>query len=187
MKRIFITGIGASLLLTTASFMTHLSGVVKWDQFNSAVAQYPQKPQALKLFLAAEKQVLTKNQQGKQKVTWQALKDKAIVKPGDILRYTLTGENTSDRPLKNLTLNQPISRGMVYVLKSAHFTGNTKITYSIDGGRSFVENPTIKVSLPNGNVETKSAPASAYTHLRFYTPIVAAKTTLKATYQIQVR
>lgn len=187
MKQIFMAGIGASLLLTTASFITHLPGVIPWRQFNSTFAQSPQKQQALKLILAAEKKVLVKDEQGKQKVTWQALKEQAVVQPGDILRYTLTGENTSDRPIKNLTLNPPIPQGMVYVLKSANFPGNAKITYSIDGGRSFVENPTIKLTLPNGKVETQPAPATAYTHIRLKLPLVAAKTTVKVTYQTQVR
>ncbi|MBD2450400.1 DUF11 domain-containing protein [Nostoc sp. FACHB-152] len=187
MKQLLITGIGTILILGTASFITYLPGVIHGLQSNSAVAQNTQNKQALKLILTAEKQVLLKDKQGKQKVIWQALKDKQIVKPGDILRYTLTGENTSDRPLKNIILNQPISQGMIYILKSANFIGNAKITYSIDGGQSFSENPTIKIPLPNGNVETKSAPASAYTSIRFYTPNVAAKTTVKATYQTQVR
>ncbi|AFY40806.1 hypothetical protein [Nostoc sp. PCC 7107] len=184
MKQILMTGIGASLLLSTASFISNLPD--SWKT-NSAVAQTSTKQQALKLVLAAEKQVLVKDEQSKQKITWQALNNKAIVKPRDILRYTLTGENISDRPLKNINFNQPIAKGMVYVLKSANFTGNAKISYSIDGGRSFVENPTIKVTLPNGNIQTQSAPASAYTHLRFYSPVIAAKTTLKFTYQTQVR
>jgi uncharacterized repeat protein (TIGR01451 family) len=177
MKQIFMPGIVTSLLLTTTSFTTHVIGV----------AQNPEKQQALKLLLSVEKQVLTKDQQGKQKVTWQALKGSATVQPKDILRYTLTGENSSDRPIKNLTLNQPIPKGMVYVLQSANFTDNAKITYSIDGARSFIKNPTIKLTLPNGKVETKPAPAVAYTHIRFYTPVLPAKTTLKATYQTQVR
>ncbi|MBE9004185.1 DUF11 domain-containing protein [Fortiea sp. LEGE XX443] len=177
MKQIFMAGIATSLLLTTTSFITNVPGV----------AQNLEKQQALKLLLSAEKQVLTKDQQGKQKVTWQTLKGQATVQPKDILRYTLTGENRSDRPIKNLTLNQPIPQGMVYILQSANFTSNAKITYSIDGARSFVENPTIKVTLANGKVETKPAPASAYTHIRFSTPVLPAKTTLKATYQTQVR
>lgn len=187
MKQILMTGIGTILILGTASFLTHLPGRIHGLKFNVSVAQSTQEKQPLKLTLTAEKQVFIKDKQGKQKVIWQALKDKPIVKPGDILRYTLTGENTSDRLLKNITLNQPISPGMIYILKSANFIGNAKITYSIDGGRSFLENPTIKVILPNGNVETKSAPASAYTSIRFYTPALAAKTTVKATYQTQVR
>ncbi|WP_224095345.1 hypothetical protein [Nostoc sp. MS1] len=188
MKDLLIAGLGSSLLLTTVSFTTCLPGVVSWWSSNSAVAQSPQKQTALQLRLEGEKQVLTKDQQGKQQVTWQALKGQAQVKSGDILRYTLTGENTSDRPIKNLTLYQPIPKGMVYVLKSANLSNqNAKITYSIDGGRTFVENPTIKVTLPGGKVETQPAPATAYTHIRLQLPLVTAKTTVKATYETQVR
>jgi uncharacterized repeat protein (TIGR01451 family) len=188
MKDLLIAGVGSSLLLTTVSFTTHLPGVVSWWSSHSAVAQSPQKQTALQLRLAAEKQVLTKDQQGKQQLTWQTLKEQAQVKSGDILRYTLTGENTSDRPIKNLTLNQPIPKGMVYVLKSANINNkDAKITYSIDGGRSFGENPTIKVTLPGGKVATQPAPATAYTHIRLQLSSVAAKTTVKATYQTQIR
>nr|WP_225894423.1 hypothetical protein [Atlanticothrix silvestris] len=141
----------------------------------------------IQLRLDAEKQVLATDQQGKQSKKWEPLKGQAVVQPGDMLRYTLSGENKSDRLIKNLTLNQPIPKGMMYVLKSTNVTNNAKITYSIDSGRSFVENPTIKVTLPNGKVETKPAPATAYTHIRLLIPSVAAKTTVKATYQTQVR
>ena len=188
MKDLLIAGLGSSLMLTTVSFTTHLPGVVSWWSTHSAVAQSPQKQTALQLRLEAEKQVLTKDQQGKQQVTWQALKGQAQVKPGDVLRYTLNGENTSDRPIKNLTLNQPIPKGMVYVLKSANISNkDAKITYSIDSGRTFVENPTIKVTLPDGKVATQPAPATAYTHIRLQLSSVAAKTTVKATYQTQIR
>ncbi len=95
--------------------------------------------------LDAAKQVVQKDQQSQQKITRQPLEGQAVVKPGDVLRYTISGENFSDRSVKNLTINQPIPKGMVYTLKSATVNAKdgNKITYSIDGGRSFVENPTI--------------------------------------------
>jgi uncharacterized repeat protein (TIGR01451 family) len=186
MNRFLIAGIGTSLLLTTVSFSTHLLGEASWWSSQSAVAQSPQKS-LLQLRLEAEKQVLTKDQQGKQKVTWQALKDQAVVQPGDILRYTLNGENTSDRQLKNINVNQPIPKGTVYVLESVVADSNTKVTYSIDGGRSFVENPTVQVKLANGQVTTRPAPDTAYTHLRFQVATIAAKKTVKVSYQTKVR
>ncbi|MBD2346082.1 DUF11 domain-containing protein [Anabaena subtropica] len=180
MKGVFIAGIGAFALIATVPFINYVPA--------SVVAQSVQNQSQLQLRLEAEKQVITKDQQGKQKVVWQALQGKAVVQPGDVLRYTLNGENRSDRPIKNLTLNQPIPKGMVYVLKSVDITNKeTKVTYSIDGGRSFVENPTVKITLPNGKVEIKPAPATAYTNIRLQLPSVAAKTTVKATYLTQVR
>lgn len=184
MKRFLAAGMGAALIVVTVPFV---SSVRSWH-WSSAVAENPQIQQALQLVLAAEKQVVTKDQQGKQKISWQTLTGGAKVMPGDVLKYTLSGENKSDRAIKNLTLNQPIPKGMVYVLNSAKTVReDAKITYSIDGGRSFVDNPTIKVSVAGGKVETKPAPATAYTHIRVQLPSVPAKTTVKVTYQTQVR
>ncbi|MBD6617204.1 DUF11 domain-containing protein [Komarekiella sp. 'clone 1'] len=187
MNRVSIAGIGAFALITTVPFVSQIPGAASFWQSGSAIAQNLKIQPQLQLRLEAQKQVVAKDQQGQQKVSWQSLSGQAVVQPGDVLRYTLIGENKSDRQVKNLTLNQPIPQGMLYVLKSANITNNAKITYSIDGGRSFVENPTIKVTLPNGKVETKPAPASIYTHIRLLVPSVAAKTTVKATYQTQVR
>jgi len=187
MNRVSIAGIGAIALIATVPFISQIPGIANVWHSGSAIAQNVKIQGQMQLRLEAEKQVVTQDQQGKQSKTWQSLKGQAVVQPGDVLRYTLSGENKSDRQLKNLTLNQPIPQGMQYVLKSANITNNAKITYSIDGGRSFVENPTIKVTLPNGKVETKPAPASIYTHIRLLVPAVAAKTIVKATYQTQVR
>lgn len=179
MKRLSIAGLGAFALIATVPFISQISGM--------ANAQNVKNQSQLQLRLEAEKQVVAQDQQGKQSKTWEPLKGQTVVKPGDVLRYTLIGENKSDRQFKNLTLNQPIPQGMVYVLKSANATNNAKISFSIDRGRSFAENPTIKVTLANGKVENQPAPASAYTNLRFNVPLVAAKTTVKATYQAEVR
>jgi uncharacterized repeat protein (TIGR01451 family) len=176
MKRLSIAGLGAFALIVTVPFVSQVPGVANIWHSTSAVAQNVQTKGQIQLRL-----------EGKKSKTWQPLKGQAVVQPGDVLRYTLNGENKSDRLVRNLTLNQPIPKGMVYVLKSASATNNAKITYSIDGGRSFVENPTVKVTLPNGKVETKPAPAITYTHIRLQIPSVAAKTTVKATYQTQVR
>lgn len=187
MKRISVTGMGALALIATLSFVGQIPGIANVWHSGSAVAQNVKTQGQIQLRLEAEKQVLVKDQQGKQSKKWEPLKGQTVVRPGDVLRYTLNGENKSDRPIKNLTLNQPIPKGMMYVLKSSNVTNNAKTTYSIDGGRSFVENPTVKVTLPNGKVETKPAPAIVYTHIRLQVPSVAAKTIVKATYQTQVR
>ncbi|MEH2061233.1 MAG: hypothetical protein V7K50_03010 [Nostoc sp.] len=187
MKRLSIAGLGAIALIATVPFVHQVPGVASVWHSTSAVAQNVKTQGQIQLHLEAEKQVVAQDQQGKQSKTWQPLKGQAVVQPGDVLRYTLSGENKSDRSVSNLTLNQPIPKGMVYVLKSTSATNNAKITYSIDGGRSFVENPTVKVTLRDGKVETKPAPAIAYTHIRLQVPSVAAKTTIKATYQTQVR
>ncbi len=185
MKRFTIAGLGAIALLAAVPLVGAVPGVPNI----SAIAQNTQHESQLHLQLDAAKQVVQKDEQSQQKITWQPLEGEAVVKPGDVLRYTISGENFSDRALKNLTLNQPIPKGMVYTLKSATVNAldGTKITYSIDGGRSFVENPTVKVTLPNGKVEDRPAPATAYTHIRWnFGTQIAAKATVKGTYQVQV-
>jgi uncharacterized repeat protein (TIGR01451 family) len=187
MKRFSVAAIGAFALIVTLPFVGQIPGVANVWTSGSAIAQNVKTQGQIQLRLEVEKQVVAQDQYGKQSKTWTPLKGQAVVQPGDVLRYTLLSENKSDRQVNNLTLNQPIPKGMVYMLKSTSVTNNTKVTYSIDGSRSFVENPTIQVTLPDGKVETKPAPASAYTHIRLQIPSVAAKTIVKATYQTQVR
>ncbi|MEA5619599.1 hypothetical protein VB711_17380 [Cronbergia sp. UHCC 0137] len=185
MKGFSITNLGVIALLVTVPFVSQVPAVASVWQSTNAVAQNTNnKQQQLQLRLEAQKQVVVRDEQGKSKITWQALAGN--VQPGDVLRYTLSGENTSNRPIKNLTLNQPVPKGTVYVPKSIKAPSNTKITYSIDGGRNFVENPTIKVTV-NGKEEVKPAPASAYTHIRLQITSVPANATVTATYQTQVR
>ncbi|ACC79518.1 DUF11 domain-containing protein [Nostoc punctiforme] len=187
MKRFSFASLGAFALIATVPFVSQVPGIASLWHSTSAVAQNVKTQGQIQLRLEAEKQVIAQDQQGKQSKTWQPLKGQAVVQPGDVLRYTLSGENKSDRPVKNLILNQPIPKGMVYILKSAIAANDTKVTYSIDGGRSFVENPTVKFTLPDGKVETKPAPANVYTHIRLQVSSVPAKKTVKATYQVQVR
>jgi uncharacterized repeat protein (TIGR01451 family) len=188
MKRSYLFGLGAVTLIASAIVVAQLPATQNF--FQSGVnAQNIQKQQQVKLQLDAEKQVIVQDQQGKQSKSWQALKGQVSVQPGDVLRYTVSGENISDKQVKNLTVNQPIPKGMQFVLKSAvgDIKSNTKVSYSIDGGRSFVENPTVKVTLPNGKVEVKPAPASAYTDVRMQIPSVEAKSVVKGSYEVQVK
>lgn len=186
MKRSYLLGLGAVALIVSAPVVAPAAK----NFFQSSVnAQNVQKQQQVKLQLDAEKQVIVQNQQGKQTKSWQALKGQASVQPGDVIRYTISGENISDKQVKNLTINQPIPKRMEFVLKSTigDIQSNTKVSYSIDGGRSFVENPTVKVTLPNGKVETKSAPASVYTHVRMQIPSMEAKSVVKGSYQVKIK
>jgi len=182
MKRILIAGLGMTALIAAVP-------LVNSNLWSAATAENIQKQPQVHLIMDAQKQVLLHNQQGKVTVSWKSLQDNAVVNPGDVLRYTIAGENYSDLPVKNLSINQPIPQQMAYVLKSTAVNTNTgiKVSYSIDGGRTYSENPTIKVKLANGKEETRPAPATAYTNIRLNVPVVAALTTVKATYQAQVR
>lgn len=144
----------------------------------------------LKLILDAQKQVIVKDENGKNRVSWQAMGETAVVQPGDILLYTVRGEENQKNPVNNFVVTQPIPTQTMYILNSAAVQGvmaKPRIIYSIDGGNSFTENPTIQVTLPDGKVETKPAPAEVYTHIRylFDSPIVPGN--FQASYQVKVR
>jgi uncharacterized repeat protein (TIGR01451 family) len=156
------------------------------QQAGSAIVQNVLQPK-VQLKLSAEKKVTTVDVQGKKLVTWQPLKGSVTVQPGDVLRYTIASENAGDKPAKNLVVTQPIPPQTTYVLSSANANG-AALTFSIDGGKTFVEKPMVKVKLANGKEELRPAPAEAYTHARWdYSNSLAAMATVKANYEVAVK
>ncbi|MDJ0676984.1 MAG: hypothetical protein QNJ36_16650 [Calothrix sp. MO_167.B42] len=189
MKRVSIASLSAVALVASVAFATQIPVVANFLPGGSAIAQNAKKG-FVQLRLDAAKQLITKDAQGKQKVTWTALEGRATVKPGDILRYTVSGSNNGEKAVKGLVVNQPIPQGMKYVLKSATVNVNkgAKITYSIDQGKTFVETPTIKLRQEDGTFKTVAAPAEQYTNIRWnFGESVAAKSTVRGIYQLQVR
>ena len=148
-----------------------------------------QKKPSVELLLSVEKQVIQKNPQGKEIKTWLGMVGNNVAaKPGDVLRFTLKAENKGDRPAKKLALIQPVPQGTVYLLNTAISESPASIVYSIDGSKTFVANPTVKVSLPNGTVVERPAPAEVYTHVRWFLGReLAPKATSKVFYQVKVK
>jgi uncharacterized repeat protein (TIGR01451 family) len=106
------------------------------------------------------------------------------------MRYVVTSTNVSDRAISNLVVTQPIPQRTIYVLNSATLgiAGNVEVTYSIDGGKTFVAQPTIQVKQPDGTVETRPAPAETYTHVRWKFPeALNPAVALNSSYQVKVR
>jgi uncharacterized repeat protein (TIGR01451 family) len=158
------------------------------DVSKSVVSDLFNRP-SVKLQLAVEEKVITQDAQGKKKVSWKALGNGAEVESGNVLRYTVTGVNEGTRAAKNLTVVQPIPRGLRYVLNSSTASlGAPEMTYSIDGGKTFVARPMITVTSPNGQVVQRPAPASAYSNVRwqFSQPIDPKAKTVLA-YQVVVK
>jgi uncharacterized repeat protein (TIGR01451 family) len=157
----------------------------------SRLAQNAQRSQAVQMQLSAQKQVITKDAQGKPQTTWQSMNPAAAsVQPGDVLRYTLTSKNQSNQPVKNLVLTQPVPKGTVFVLNSvtAAAAQDTVVLYSIDQGKTFVPQPTIQVRDANGQMVTRPAPAEAYTHVRWQVrQALPPAATLQNSYQVKVR
>jgi len=187
MKRSFLVGLGAVALLASGSYITELPAIAKLLPATE-VAQNPQAKRQVQLNLTAAKKVVQQAEGGKQQVSWQPLQGKVTVQPGDVIRYTVTGQNNSDRPVKNLVVTQPIPKQTVYVLNSASINNTATVTYSIDNGKTFVAKPTVKVKLTDGKVVTQPAPATAYTHVRWkFGQAINPKATAAAAYQVRVR
>lgn len=159
-----------------------------WDT-RTAIAQNFQRQPQVQLRLEAEKRFVQKAARGKQKITWQTLQGNVVVQRGDIIRYTMSGKNNSELPLKDLVVTQPLPKQTTYVLNSVTVNNNgAKIVYSIDNGRNFVEKPTIQAKLPYGRCRVRPAPAELYTHLRLrFSKLIAPTTVVNATYQVKVR
>jgi uncharacterized repeat protein (TIGR01451 family) len=152
-----------------------------------AIAQKLTSPK-VQLNLSAEKQVLTKDAGGAEKTNWQALQGQVSVNPGDVLRYTVSGKNAGQAAAKKLVVTQPVPKQTLYVLDSATPAPGAQMTFSIDGGKSFVAKPMVKVTLPDGKLTEKPAPAEAYSHVRWeYGADLAADAEVKASYQVKVR
>lgn len=148
----------------------------------------------VRLSLTAEKKTVQRKEDGKSRIVWQTVGTSALLQPGEVIRYTVQADNHGERPVEQMAITQPVPAGTVYVLHSAvgprtaGATGATRITFSIDDGKSFVDKPTVTVTLPGGALQTKPAPAEAYTHVRWNleTPLVPGAPT-KISYQVRMR
>ena len=187
MKRWSISLGAVALVAATLPLLNGTPVMASLQQAGAAIAQRLQSPK-VNINLAVEKQSVKVNAQGQKQVTWAALEDKAVVEPGNVLRYTLNGKNAGDLPAQGIELTQPIPNRTKFVLNSATLTNPGKVTYSIDNGKTFVEAPTIKVTLADGKIVDRPAPAEAYTHVRMsLSKDLNPQAALLASYQVEVR
>jgi len=170
--------------------LSNLGAAVALAQTQAPTQIAQRQPAPVQLVLVGEKQIRQKDAEGKEKVTWQAFSPQSAVQPGDVIRYTLNSKNTSDRPVKNLVVTQPVPQRTIFILNSvtAAQEKSIAVVYSIDGAKSFVEKPMVPVKLPDGKTVNQPAPAQAYTHIRWtFNQAIPAKTTVSVTYQVKVR
>ncbi|PSN19551.1 hypothetical protein C7271_06745 [filamentous cyanobacterium CCP5] len=166
MKRSLGISLATLAAIAVVPFVQSAPGWAHLQKISSAIAEQIQRPE-VKLVLEAHKQIETVDNKGETQVTWQLLEGEATVQPQDRLRYTITSENAGEQPAQNLVITQPIPAQMTYVLDTAIGNGGTSITYSIDGGQSFVAEPLVEVVQPDGSVVMEPAPAEDYTHIRW--------------------
>jgi uncharacterized repeat protein (TIGR01451 family) len=169
MTRLFLTTIGTAALSTAILLSGHLPVIGQLAQ--PSFAQSPAAKQAIQLRLSQAKKVATAD--GFKLLPIQA------GKPGDIIVYSVTANNVSDRPVNKLRIEQKIRPGTVYIAQSATPISNASLMFSIDGGKSYSPQPVIN---------KKPAPASAYTNIRWsYIGSFAPKSKSNVSYEVEIR
>jgi uncharacterized repeat protein (TIGR01451 family) len=186
MKRLLPIGFGILAAAATLPFMTNTPVLASLQEAGTSIVKNILQPK-VQLKLEAQKKIVTTSPEGKEIVTWTALKERVTVQPGDVIRYQLNSENASDQPAKNLVVTQPIPPKTNYVLTSAK-THDAVLTFSIDGGKTFVEKPMVKVKVAEGKEELRPAPAEAYTHVRWdYGNSLTAMAEVQASDEVSVK
>lgn len=129
-----------------------LSAVVLWPRLATAQAPGPEP-----LVITAH------NVTGD---TASGRENRAVARPGDVIRYRLVFTNLAAGPVKNVQFVDPLPKGMVYVLGTAAADQPVRVEYSIDGGKGYSARPMIEV-VEDGRKVAKPAPRETYTHVRW--------------------
>ena len=166
MKRKFMFGLGLAAMVATAPLAMSTPVFASLQEVGDAIAQKLMRPDVT-LEMGVEKQVIVVDENGQEKAEWQPLEGEATVQPGDILRYVVASANAGDVDADDLLITQPIPAEMTYVIGSEKGNDAADVTYSIDNGATYVAEPMVEVTLPDGTVEMQPAPAEAYTHLKW--------------------
>jgi uncharacterized repeat protein (TIGR01451 family) len=117
-----------------------------------------------------------------------ALDKATVVKPGEVLDWTITSENSGNAEALQYKAVGHIPQGMTYVAGSAKGDGNAKAVYSIDGGKSFSAQPTIEEKQADGTVKRVPAPIAMYTEIRYeWADPLAQGGKLSASYKVRVK
>lgn len=89
------------------------------------------------------------------------------IQRGDVFVYTVTYLNSGQSTANNVTVVAPIPANTVYVLGSA-VGKDTQITFSIDGGKTYLEPPVLlKVKDKTGREIVRPAPPEMFTHIKW--------------------
>jgi uncharacterized repeat protein (TIGR01451 family) len=89
------------------------------------------------------------------------------VRPGDVLRYTLTFTNETNRPLSQVHVSNPLPAGLVLVGETARINrSDAEAEFSADGGKTFSTKP-METVMVNGTSVTREVPAARYTNVRW--------------------
>jgi len=116
-----------------------------------------------------------------------SLEKAEAINPGEILDWTITSENDGNAAALNYKAVGHIPRGTSFVAGTAKADG-AKTVFSIDGGKSYSDQPTIEEKQPDGTVKRVSAPVAMYTDIRYeWADPLAEGGKLSASYKVRVK
>lgn len=116
-----------------------------------------------------------------------AARSDTTVRPGDVLRYTLTFANPTERPLQNVTLSNPLPAALRLVAGSSRASrADARLEFSADNGQTYSAAPTLEVVVDGRTVRRPASPEQ-YTHVRWTVEgAVAPRSTVTAQYDARV-
>lgn len=136
---------------------------------------------------AAQPQALVVTAENRTAAADAARRDDRAARPGDVMRYRLTFTNVAGRPIRGVTLANPLPAGIRMVAGTARASReDARAEYSADGGRTFSAQPMEDVVV-DGRTVRRPVPAERYTHVRWTVDgSVAAGATVVAEYDARI-
>jgi uncharacterized repeat protein (TIGR01451 family) len=95
------------------------------------------------------------------------VQEAATVRSGEIMDWTITSSNEGNAAAREYKAIGVVPNGTQFVAGSVTADGTATVTYSIDRGKSFYEQPTINERQADGTIKKVAAPTSMYTQIRY--------------------
>jgi uncharacterized repeat protein (TIGR01451 family) len=111
----------------------------------------------------------------------------ATAHAGDVLRYKLTFTNIAGRPVRQVSLQNPMASGLEFVAGSAKVSrADAQAQYTVDGGKSWSAHPMEMVMVDGKSVQRAVAP-ERYSGVRWIVSgFVASGATVTAEFEARV-
>ena len=116
---------------------------------------------AVKFTNKALKQVITTNDKGEKEFSYV---EPELALPDDVILYSIVFENIGKEVINDIVVNDPVPNNTKYRMNSAAGK-DTKITFSIDGGKNFGNPEDLVVKDKSGR--SWVAKPEEYTHIRW--------------------
>lgn len=112
--------------------------------------------------------------------------EKAVLKKGDLVRYTIVASNAGAKPAVSLSTVGPVPQRTQYVGGSASHASGASIEYSLDG-KAWSAQPMVTVTTDHGPVQKPADPAQ-YVAVRWLAQrALAPKQSVHYSYEVRVK